>query len=110
MGMPYTNSHINSKVDTNQVSSQKSLKSGNQDGKRLPSEPQLSIEDDEDSISQSVSISSVADEEERKKIEQSDKADVQILKSQAYQDDKESETQSQVRIQVASSMASETSQ
>ena len=38
-GMPYTGSNYNSNANANQVSSQKSLKSGTQDGKRLPSEP-----------------------------------------------------------------------
>ena len=80
-GLPYSGSNYNSSHTGNKVNSQQSFKSGGRDVKRIPSEPQLSLEDDFTSES-SVSAPSKEDDEEQVRIDQSESAaPITVLKS-----------------------------
>ena len=80
-GLPYSGSNYNSSNTANKLNSQQSFKSGGKDVKRIPSEPQLSLEDDITSES-SVSAPSKEDDEEQVRIDKSESAaPVTVLKS-----------------------------
>ena len=80
-GLPYSSSNYNSSRTGNKLNSQQSFKSGGKDVKRIPSEPQLSLEDDFTSES-SVSAPSKDDDEEQVRIDQSESAaPITVLKS-----------------------------
>ena len=80
-GLPYSSSHYNSSQTANKLNSQQSFKSGGKDFARIPSEPQLSLDDDITSES-SVSAPSKDDDEEQVRIDKSESAaPVTVLKS-----------------------------